>query len=179
MNKKKIGIITIVFLILGTIYYFLYTNVNKNTPAKVNVSTFQPGEVVKFEDVSMTVKYEMSNKPFEGNEESPKVYKYLKFYVTIENNGKNEINPSYILDNNDVRIGNQLFASETKGEISKIQPNQSKTYLKYSGLTRDDVKYGVYYSILPTIKKSMLLSKEEQKQVMLNPIEWVVMKKEG
>ncbi|MGQ0418190.1 hypothetical protein ACT4UL_27450, partial [Bacillus sp. HC-TM] len=74
------------------------------------VSTLQPGEVVKFEDVSMTVKYEMSNKPFEGNEESPKVYKYLKFYVTIENNGKNEINPSYILDNNDVRIGNQLFA---------------------------------------------------------------------
>jgi len=179
MTKKRIGIITIVLLILGTTYFFLYTNVNKNTPKKVNVSTYQPGEFAKFEDVAMTVKYEISNQPFEGNEVSPKVYKYLKLYVTIKNHGSKEINPAYILDKNDLRIGNQLIASETKGEISKIQPYESKTYLKYSALTKEDVKYGVYYSILPTLQKSMLLSKEEQKQVMLNPKEWVVLKKEG
>ena len=79
----------------------------------------------------------------------------------------------------DLRIRTVLYTAEIDKNGGKlaIPPNESKTYYKYFVIEGNNLKYGTVFVLPPTFEKVGLLSKDEQKQKMIQRHEWILIQK--
>ncbi|WP_395761146.1 hypothetical protein [Bacillus sp. 3G2] len=179
MNKRTITI-SIIILILTSIYIFRYMTVNVNTPKKLNVITHKSGDSIDFENTTVTVKNESSDTPIDNmfsHVSSSNVHKYIKVSITFKNNGQKELDLKPFFDNEDLVIGNKLRTMSFKDDNEKnmkVLPDENKTYVKYSFINKDEIKYKTSYIIIPTLKPLGFISEEEQKEILINRHIWPI-----